>query len=131
MEAPPRFELGVEVLQTSALPLGYGAGWITGAQSTPVIVWSGRRGSNSLPPPWQGGALPDELHPQMQGTLYIYSLPMSRVFADKIAFIGENNKNLLTNKTAHIIMNRLPKRELFTLIGNVCCSHIRRHSSVG
>ena len=27
--------------------------------------WSGRRGSNSLPPPWQGGALPDELRPQM------------------------------------------------------------------
>ena len=26
--------------------------------------WSGRRGSNSLPPPWQGGALPDELRPQ-------------------------------------------------------------------
>ena len=25
MEAPPRFELGVEILQTSALPLGYGA----------------------------------------------------------------------------------------------------------
>ena len=25
MEAPPRFELGVKVLQTSALPLGYGA----------------------------------------------------------------------------------------------------------
>ena len=25
--------------------------------------WSGLRGSNSLPPPWQGGALPDELHP--------------------------------------------------------------------
>ena len=28
-------------------------------------LWSGRRGSNSLPPPWQGGALPDELRPQM------------------------------------------------------------------
>ena len=27
-------------------------------------LWSGRRGSNSLPPPWQGGALPDELLPQ-------------------------------------------------------------------
>ena len=27
--------------------------------------WSGRRGSNSLPPPWQGGALPDELHPHL------------------------------------------------------------------
>ena len=25
LEAPPRFELGIKVLQTSALPLGYGA----------------------------------------------------------------------------------------------------------
>ena len=25
MEAPPRIELGIKVLQTSALPLGYGA----------------------------------------------------------------------------------------------------------
>ena len=29
------------------------------------LIWSGRRGSNSLPPPWQGGALPDELRPQI------------------------------------------------------------------
>ena len=28
--------------------------------------WSGRRGSNSLPRPWQGRALPDELRPQTQ-----------------------------------------------------------------
>ena len=27
------------------------------------LIWSGLRGSNSLPPPWQGGALPDELNP--------------------------------------------------------------------
>ena len=27
------------------------------------LSWSGQRGSNSLPPPWQGGALPDELCP--------------------------------------------------------------------
>ena len=54
LEAPPGFEPGVKVLQTSALPLGYGA-----------KKWSGLRGSNSLPPPWQGGALPDELNPQM------------------------------------------------------------------
>ena len=27
------------------------------------FFWSGLRGSNSLPPPWQGGALPDELNP--------------------------------------------------------------------
>ena len=29
--------------------------------------WSGQRGSNSLPPPWQGGALPDELCPRNKG----------------------------------------------------------------
>ena len=27
--------------------------------------WSGQRDSNSLPPPWQGGALPNELRPQI------------------------------------------------------------------
>ena len=35
-----------------------------------LSVWSGRRGSNSLPRPWQGRALPDELRPQTQGGLY-------------------------------------------------------------
>ena len=30
-----------------------------------LLCWSGWRGSNSLPPPWQGGALPDELHPHL------------------------------------------------------------------
>ena len=29
-----------------------------------ILFWSGRRGSNSLPRPWQGRALPDELRPQ-------------------------------------------------------------------
>ena len=52
VEAPPGFEPGIKVLQTYALPLGYSAEY-----------WSGLRGSNSLPPPWQGGALPDELNP--------------------------------------------------------------------
>ena len=36
---------------------------ITPRRCRGVIFWSGRRGSNSLPPPWQGGALPDELRP--------------------------------------------------------------------
>ncbi len=54
LEATTRIELVIKVLQTSALPLGYVA----------ISVWSGLRGSNSLPPPWQGGALPDELNPQ-------------------------------------------------------------------
>ena len=33
----------------------------------PLAIWSGQRGSNSLPPPWQGGALPDELCPRNKG----------------------------------------------------------------
>ncbi len=38
------------------------------------LIWSGQRGSNSLPPPWQGGALPDELCPRQQIGLY-HNLP--------------------------------------------------------
>ena len=29
-----------------------------------VFFWSGLRGSNPPPPPWQGGALPNELNPR-------------------------------------------------------------------
>ena len=71
LEAPPRIELGIRVLQTRALPLGHGAvlslkrGTLKKRLSVPF--WSGLRGSNSLPPPWQGGALPDELNPQING----------------------------------------------------------------
>ena len=36
-----------------------------------LFFWSGLRGSNSLPPPWQGGALPDELKPQLTVPLSI------------------------------------------------------------
>ena len=43
-------------MQTFALPLGYHAN-----------TWSGRRDSDSRPPPWQGGALPTELLPQNDG----------------------------------------------------------------
>ena len=44
-----------------------------------LFVWSGRRGSNSLPPPWQGGALPDELRPHMVPPIGIE--PMTRGFS--------------------------------------------------
>gem|GEM_PF-5268977 len=47
----PESNWGIKVLQTSALPLGYGA------------IWSGKRGSNPPPLPWQGSALPNELFP--------------------------------------------------------------------
>ena len=29
-------------------------------------IWSGKRGSNPPPPPWQGGALPNELFPHIK-----------------------------------------------------------------
>ena len=43
--------------------------------------WSGRRGSNSLPRPWQGRALPDELRPQTQDRLYLSSQRLSTPFS--------------------------------------------------
>src|SRR5690348_465791 len=36
LEAPPGFEPGMEVLQTSALPLGDGAGWTRIGQGNPA-----------------------------------------------------------------------------------------------
>ena len=60
MEAPPRIELGIKVLQTSALPLGYGAVLNKRRKSefASFVRWSGRRDSNSRRSPWQGDALP-------------------------------------------------------------------------
>ena len=46
-----------------------------------VSFWSGRRGSNSLPRPWQGRALPDELRPQTQDKLYLSSQRLSTPFS--------------------------------------------------
>ena len=54
MEATPRLELGNKGFADLCLTT-----WLCRRN------WSGLRGSNSLPPPWQGGALPDELNPQM------------------------------------------------------------------
>src|SRR5438128_583566 len=45
MEAPPGFEPGMEVLQTSALPLGDGAGRTSIVQGNPAASF--RRGDNS------------------------------------------------------------------------------------
>ena len=77
LEAPPGFGPGVRELQSLALPLGYSAFDVFLCRKRSAYFrccenirraekkWSGLRGSNSLPPPWQGGALPDELNPQM------------------------------------------------------------------
>ena len=60
---------GIRVLQTHALPLGYVTIWKKEQMHCSFFVWSGRRGSNSLPPPWQGGALPDELRPRTRAAV--------------------------------------------------------------
>ena len=51
--------------------------------------WSGQRGSNSLPPPWQGGALPDELCPHKEETFQppfagtpCYAVPWKRILPE-------------------------------------------------
>ena len=40
-------------------------GWSSAIELHPRKKWSGRRGSDSRPPPWQGGALPTELLPHI------------------------------------------------------------------
>ena len=53
LEAPPRLELGNKDFADLRLTT-----WLWRRKK-----WSGRRGSDSRPPPWQGGALPTELLP--------------------------------------------------------------------
>ena len=62
MEAAPGFEPGVKALQASALPLGHFAIYMKRAdvKPAPCMRWSGQRGSNPRPQPWQGCALPTE-----------------------------------------------------------------------
>ena len=60
LEAPPGFEPGMEVLQTSALPLGDGANIKKSAYGMLIshLNWSGKRDSNPRLQPWQGCTLP-------------------------------------------------------------------------
>ena len=76
-EAPPAAE-EARRFRGSVPTAGRGSGWepadttVSAEEHAKKIttqmggdLWSGRRGSNSLPRPWQGRALPDELRPQM------------------------------------------------------------------
>ena len=56
-----------------------------------LFLWSGRRGSNSLPPPWQGGALPDELRPQRTRRIIAEFRELSSFFSK---FIQEFSQSL-------------------------------------
>ena len=55
MEVPPRFELGNKGFADLGLTTWR---WHR--------IWSGKRDSNSRPPPWQGDALPTELFPHYE-----------------------------------------------------------------
>ena len=66
MEVTPRFELGNEGFADPCLTTWLCHRMEKGAKSLLLFhLWSGRRGSNSLPRPWQGRALPDELRPHL------------------------------------------------------------------
>ena len=39
--------------------------WLSSPEGALILIWSGKRDSNSRPQPWQGCALPTELFPQM------------------------------------------------------------------
>ncbi len=65
LEASPRLELGMRILQTLALPLGYDAvilervSWIWHPlRPANISYWSGRRDSDPRLSPWQGDTLP-------------------------------------------------------------------------
>ena len=85
MEAPPGIEPGMKVLQTSALPLGYGA------------IWSGKRGSNPPPLPWQGSALPNELFPQYGASEWSRTTDTG-IFSPLLYQLSYRGKNLATRR---------------------------------
>ena len=62
LEAPPGFEPGRKGFADLCLTT-----WLW----CHIKKWSGLRGSNPLPPPWQGGALPDELNPHISPALVV------------------------------------------------------------
>ena len=62
-----------------------------------VLVWSGLRGSNPLPPPWQGGALPDELNPQTYGAFGRNRTIDTRIFSPLLYRLSYKGK-LATRK---------------------------------
>ena len=85
----------ITVLQTGALPLGYVTTWsgLRGsayASALPLLLsrhiaspnWSGLRGSNPPPRPWQGRALPNELNPHRWIFSFLF-LPKVKIVATR------------------------------------------------
>ena len=78
--------------------------------------WSGQRGSNSLPPPWQGGALPDELCPHQQGIYYHKKRECQELFSYAIKSGRKRTKNTCTGASLVVFytsMENHPERRIF------------------
>ena len=68
----------ISAWKANVLPLHYTClfGYIARDWLNPeMLIWSGRRGSNPPPQPWQGCALPNELLPQKDQSLKNYCAP--------------------------------------------------------
>ena len=63
-----------------------------------VLAWSGLRGSNPRPPPWQGGALPTALSPQAQGIIYGNRRPRA---SPNFKFVRKNFGTLAFREAEH------------------------------
>ena len=63
LEAPPRIELGNEGFADLCLTAWLWRQRKIGHEGISCPTWSGLRGSNPPPRPWQGRALPNELNP--------------------------------------------------------------------
>ena len=92
-----------EALPTELHPLIFGGGWgnrtpnsaLQGPRvpvsTNPPNSWSGRRDSNPRHLPWQGSALPTELHPHCSSCLSHYRCDLSALRASSLAFIALHN----------------------------------------
>ena len=102
LEAKPGFEPGVKALQASALPLGHFArNEKSRLKSALCKQWSGQRGSNPRPQPWQGCALPTEPCP----------LAMKYYTQNRRGVQGSISKNIRAGACApHIWRHGVPRR---------------------
>ena len=70
----------------------------------PELTWSGLRGSNPRPPPWQGGALPTALSPRRKEIYYARSFSIARAFLRSRALLAAH----FSTRTSHLLPRGRP-----------------------
>ena len=113
--------------------------WINSAK-----IWSGWRGSNPLPPPWQGGALPDELHPhfwhrvgnQICDSLHKQTYCTTTIFLFQVVirkkFTADRQKSVCPPFRSANLRKRLSYCYIkFSQISLQQCHVVNRHLAVG